>query len=305
MKKLIGFILISFALAACADRKAKSMDEAHFSGNAEPAPQATGEEDGASATQKSDKSNVSEKAITSVAAQASKDSTRKFIKTVDMEFRVKNVEQATYHLERMAVDMGGFVAHSHLVSQQQYTDSKPISKDSVLESIFYVVRNDLQIRVPDQKLDTTLRQIAKWVEYLDHRTIDAQDVSIDILANKLSQQDATEALSDANARKSVEDVLSAKQSRSQSRVENLRLKDRVKFSTLTLHFYQREAVYRTKAANIENIKAYRPGFFSRLGDALSYSWELLQDLILGLFQTWFIWLGLGGLVWFIWWRRRK
>lgn len=302
MKKLIGFILISFALAACADRKANSIDEKHFSRNAEAAPT---EEDKASASEKAENSNVSEQAITSVAAQAAKDSNRKFIKTVDMEFRVKNVEQATYHLERLAVDMGGFVAHSHLASQQQYTDTKPISKDSVLESIFYVVRNDLQIRVPDKQLDSTLRQIAKWVEYLDHRTIDAQDVSIDLLANKLNQEDATEALSDANARKNVDEVLAAKQSKSQSRVENLRLNDRVKFSTISLHFYQREAVYRTKAANIENIKAYRPGFFSRLGDAFAYSWELLQDLVLGFFQTWFIWLGLGGLVWFIWWKRRK
>ena len=49
----------------------------------------------------------------------------------------------------------------------------------------------MTLRVPNIKLDSTLKDIAKSIDYLDYRIIKADDVSLQILANDFTQKRAT------------------------------------------------------------------------------------------------------------------
>ena len=52
----------------------------------------------------------------SAAKQNNKDSTRKFIRTADVKFRVKNVIDVTYSIENICDKEGGFVTYTNLSS---------------------------------------------------------------------------------------------------------------------------------------------------------------------------------------------
>ena len=124
---------------------------------------------------------------TSAAVENNKDSVHKFIWTADLKFKVKDVVKSTYTIENITNVHGGFVTYTNLSSTIENVTATPTSADSSLETTFYTPVNEITIRVPNTKLDTTLKDIAKTVDNLNFRVIKAEDVSLQILANRLSQ----------------------------------------------------------------------------------------------------------------------
>ena len=126
--------------------------------------------------------------MSSSAAVEDKNSKRKFIRTADARFKVKDVAQSTYKIERLTQNVGGFVTLSELRSSVTENDETQISQDSLLKTTRYEVNNTITLRVPNVKLDTLLRSLAKEVQFLDYRVIKADDVNLQLLANELSQK---------------------------------------------------------------------------------------------------------------------
>ncbi|WP_431244537.1 DUF4349 domain-containing protein [Flavobacterium sp. P21] len=127
-------------------------------------------------------------AISSSATVEQKNSKQKFIRTADIKFKVKNVVKSTYAIENATQKFGGFVTYTNLQSNIHDQIKTKISQDSTLETTKYSVENNITIRVPNTKLDTVIKTIAKQIDFLDFRVIKADDVSIKMLANQLSQK---------------------------------------------------------------------------------------------------------------------
>src|SRR6187431_3022873 len=132
-------------------------------------------------------SKMSADTISSSAAVEKEGSTRKFIRTADLKFKVKNVTQSTYAIENITNKFDGFVTYTNLQSNIIDKFETKISQDSTLETTRYNVENNITIRVPNKRLDTVIKCIAKQIDYLDYRVIKADDVSLKILSNQLSQ----------------------------------------------------------------------------------------------------------------------
>jgi Domain of unknown function (DUF4349) len=236
--------------------------------------------------------------ISSSAAAPHPDTSKKFIRTADMRFRVADVRTATLRAEAITKHFGGWVTQSHLVSHTNRVDVTPISADSSLEQTFYTVTSDLTLRVPYQHLDTTIKSIARLIEYLDHRTIGAEDILLKNLAESLKQKRNLEH--DRRLREAVDnrdsklggvaDVegarLQAQINADQALLNQLTLADKVEYSVVTVHLYQREAVLAEVIANHKNIDAYRPGFFSRVGASLATGWSAFLDFLVALISVW-------------------
>lgn len=236
--------------------------------------------------------------ISSSAAKVNADTSKKFIRTADIKFRVKNVYDATIGIENITSQFEGYVSYTKLNSNVNYTTLTPISTDSSLETVWYTVANTIIIRVPNTELDTTIRSISKYIDFLDHRTIEAKNVTISMLANKMAQkrqQEHSKRLGKAidNKGSELEDITNAEQSRLNSqerkdyaKISDLELQDKIEMSTINLNIYQRKTVKRTLLKNYENTEAYEPGFFKQLGEAVCSGWEVLKDIVIGLFSIW-------------------
>lgn len=228
------------------------------------------------------------------------DSNRRFVVSADLKFRVKEVVSATYAIEGMVMQTGGYVVFTELRSEREGTEVVPISPDSSLETIYYTVVNDMALRVPKTQLDTFLRSVGKWVDYFDYRIIKADDVGLSLLSNSLEQK----RLKEYNARqknaidnrgKKLEEtsdaennLLDKQQQADAAMISNLQLNDNIRYSTVSIKIYQRQGVKRTLIANDKNIKRYEPSFGSKIAHSISLGWDSFIRFIVYVSRLWVI-----------------
>lgn len=245
--------------------------------------------------------------ISSNAAVEKKESTRKFVRTADLKFKVKNVAQSTYAIENIVSKNGGFVTFTDLKSTINEKSETKISQDSTLETTRYTVDNTITLRVPNTQLDTVLKSMAKEVAFLDSRLIKADDVALQLLSNTMAQKRLTshqkrlEKGIDTKGKKlnditNAEDKVLDRQTETDETVlRNLSLEDQVTFSTVTLYLYQRESVLQEIVANEKNSNVYRPHIGLQIWDSLKTGWFMLETIVAFIVQLWalFLIIGLG------------
>ncbi|MEC4003614.1 DUF4349 domain-containing protein [Flavobacterium sp. SUN052] len=229
--------------------------------------------------------------ISSSAVVQPKKSNRKFVRTADIKFKVKNVYKSTGIVEDATNKFGGFVTYTNLQSPISDEDKTKISPDSTLVSTKYTVQNNITIRVPNTQLDTVVKTIAHQIGFLNYRVIKADDVTLQMLSNKMAQKRSTSTENriandiDSKGKKlnqvlDAEENLAAKKEANDSKtLENLSLNDQVNFSTLTLQIYQDETVKQEMIANQKSINAYRPNIGLQVWDSIKTGWFVLENII--------------------------
>ena len=213
---------------------------------------------------------TNQEAISSSAAVVSKDTNRKFIRTADVKFRVKDVRYSTLKIEDIVGEHDGFVTFTELRSDPQYVDLKPYSEDSSIEVIRYIVNNHMTVRVPNVELDSTLRAIGRLAEFLDYRIIKADDVSLSLKSNQLAlkrlkkyDQNVTNAINNKENRlkdisQAEENKLNRQEQADNRLIEDLGMKDQIDYSTIEINLYQRMTIMKTIVEREKEIVAYKP-----------------------------------------------
>lgn len=234
----------------------------------------------------------------SAAVENKKDTAHTFIRTADLKFKVNNVEKVTYKIEDITFRHGGYVTSTQLNSVIDNVLVTAVSADSSVETTRFTVTNTLMIRVPNIKLDTTLKDIAGLVDYLDYRIIKADDISLQMHANNLAQKRGNrhaERLMQAidNQGRKLGETTAAEEQLQHKQVQaddallsNMAINDQVNYSTVQLSLYQRQAVKNELIANTKNVAAYEPGFGTKLSDALIYGLRLVESIFLLLLHLW-------------------
>lgn len=229
--------------------------------------------------------------VSSSAAVENKNSNRKFVRTADVKFKVKNVAKSTYAIEDATTKFGGFVTYTNLQSNIHNEDRTKVSQDSTLVTTKYKVDNNITIRVPNTKMDTVIKTIAKQIHFLDYRIIKADDVSLQMISNELAQKRSNssekrlENAIDSKGKKlnqvvKAEETLDAKKEQNDaSKLQNLSLQDQVNFSTLKLNIYQDESIKQEMVANEKSINAYRPNIGLQIWDSIKTGWFMLEHII--------------------------
>ncbi|HET6992029.1 MAG TPA: DUF4349 domain-containing protein [Bacteroidia bacterium] len=247
----------------------------------------------------------------STAARPTKlDSTHRFIRTADIKFRVKNVAFCSYRIEDLARKFEGYVADTKLNSQLTSSYEKPVSADSSLQTEKFIVTNTIILRIPVENLDTTLKALVPMIDYLDYRNVNTNDITLDLLANKLAQARIFNynhrlSLDIDNKGKKLDDVQSAEESMLSQQensdnalIENLRKDDQVKYSTVTINIYQKETFEQELIAREKDVDEYEPGLGTKLGSSLQSGWHGLQAIIVGIVMLWPLWL-IAAATWFL------
>jgi hypothetical protein len=171
-----------------------------------------------------------------------------------------------------------------------------------LETTYYTVTNTISLRVPNYNLDTTLKEIAGNIDYLDYRIIKAEDVALQILSNNLVQkrlakneERLTKAIDNSGKKLTEttlaeEAVLNKQEQADNAKIANMALTDQVQFSTVNLQLYQRQSIKRAVISNHKNIDAYEPGLGSKIVESLQFGWAIVEWLLVFLARFWGIFL---------------
>jgi hypothetical protein len=206
---------------------------------------------------------------------------------------------------------GGYVSSSELSSNAQYSNSTRISKDSILEQVYYTMVNRLSLRVPASQLDTVLRHISNLAVFIDYRNMHSDDVKMKLFSNKLTEDRyknfAKKVENKTNSTTSKQsEILTTEESllnkqilADQKKVESYQLADEVNYSTITLDVYQSASYLKQYLAVEEKIEPYEASFFEKAGDGFKNGFGILQRFILFLIDSWAVILILAALYFLI------
>ena len=239
------------------------------------------------------------KVISSSAASIGRiDSVKKLIRKADLKFRTFNVVNSTYALEELTKHFEGYVSYTYLESSVNRVEETRISEDSLIESTYYTVTNTMTIRVPVANLDTMLKSMVVLIDFLDYRTITAEDVTFTLMSKELEQKRlqlydlriskaAGSTYSNLDMQVNAAERQLEKQIRSdEAKIDMLKIFDEIDYATITLEMYGREKVKHVVLADEKNIDAYKPGFGRKMGIALSKGLDFLGNILLVLLAIW-------------------
>jgi hypothetical protein len=214
----------------------------------------------------------------------------KIIKTADMRFRVKNVQNTKEQLSQTIKAQGGTVAEFSIESIIQETQKVKQSVDSLKEITSYRTEGYLVANVPAEKLDDFTNTVAKMAVFVDNQSLKLDDQSLAYLGNRIKAGNRIEAANQMNKvagkkSTSVETSLNIKDDYVDRKLQNLSIDNRVKYSTITLQFYQDNTIKTTVVAN-DDIYDYKPAFGNRLWMGIINGWTIFKELIIGLANIW-------------------
>ena len=221
------------------------------------------------------------------------------IRTADLRFRVKNVKAVSEQIEDLVAQNKGFISYSNHdvnINRQEVTQ---ISADSSNERTYFSESSTITLKVPNKSLDNTLRQIASMAEFLNSKTLKAEDVYLELLSNQLKIKRNTTFQNNVNtAKKSkntfdiekvaiIEDYKLDKQTiTDEAVVSNLSLNQKIAFSTITIEIYQRDGFNDSKIAFDKIVKPYEEPFYLQLWNSIAFGVVILENIILAIAKLW-------------------
>lgn len=213
----------------------------------------------------------------------------KLVKTAQINFKVKNVQQASEDIAALTKSYGGMVMHHKTQSSAMQSRDVHISNDSLMRIASYNTSAEMVVKVPSDKAEDFLIKVGHMGVYVNTSIMDIEDRTLDYLSSRLKLQDRQELVSQQKQRKirikNPNDVLSLKDDMVDKQIERLRTDDEVKFSTISLSFYQSDAILKETIAN-DDPSAYNIPVFQRVGLALSSGWSVFVDLLIGIINLW-------------------
>lgn len=245
------------------------------------------------------------------------DGQRRFVRTASARFRVRDTYAAALAIEDLVAQQLGFVTSNQIDTRVLDTQTRSIAHARRLELVEYTVEGSLTVRVPSERTQALLRALASQIEFLDARSVEANDVQFDLLTQALARQrdeQAQQELGAATARNGradhiaevIESRRQARASRDEALVQQRQIEDRIAYSTLTLSLYQPTLLRQTDLPDMQAVlRDSAPSFRWRLAQSLEGGWLGLQALALQLARLWPLWLLLIGLALGVFLLRRR
>ena len=225
---------------------------------------------------------------------------RKRIRSADIKCRVDNVLQATLRLEHLVTQLDGGITESHIDNSPVETKEFVYKTDSLKKIQIIAPTATLTLRIPEKYLDSVVNMLSQSSGYVNYRTLKQSDVTLQYLSNNLKNQEQAKSPIDIDkGEKNRLDLLQYKDERQEAMVDrkiaNLQLNDDVKYSTLTVNFFQPAITDITVQINPDAI--IKTSLSTDLRASLQGGVEILRTFLLAFVALWPLWM-LGVLAWF-------
>ena len=223
--------------------------------------------------------------------------TPKLVKTAKMYFKVRSVKQSISKITGLVASYDGMIIHHKLESININSTNARVSNDSVMRVTCFNTNADLIIKIPVDKLQEFMNQISDMGLHIDESTMDITDKSLDYLSARLKLKSRTELVNQQKKGKitikNTANVLNLKDEMVDEQIANKEIDNAVKYSTVSLSFYESNTISKEVIAN-DDPSAYELPFFKRVSMAFENGVQLFEDTFITLINLWlFIIIALG------------
>lgn len=259
-----------------------------------------------SANYKAINASTSDSAL--VAADSVAPRQAKLIKTADMRFKVKNVEQTGENITNLTIKYNGMVMHHNMTALNEQTSDTRLGNDSVMLVSRFSTNADMTVKIPSEKIEEFLDAVSRMSIYVNVRRMDIDDKSLDYLASQMKLNSRKELVSQQKAGRVVfknpDAVLDLKDGLVDEQINNRKIDDEVKYSVINLAFYQSNTIGKEIVVD-DDPYSYKLHFGNRLLIAFGDGWYMFKELIILLADMWVLIIAAIS-VWFgLRWYKRK
>ncbi|EOR96742.1 hypothetical protein ADIARSV_0005 [Arcticibacter svalbardensis MN12-7] len=213
----------------------------------------------------------------------------KLIKTASIDFKVKNVFESAKHIVSSTHKMNGLVLDRHIESVDENSKSLAISDDSVQLINSYVVKANMLVSVPTEKLDGFIDDVSASAAHIQDIQLKIEDKSLDYLAGKMKQQNHEQLLQYKAGKnhKTNESISLLEQNNKlvDQQVKNKKIDADVNYSSVQLSFYQNPLV-RSEVMARDDLSGYRLPFLSSIRNSFFNGWYYFLTFIIGAVSLW-------------------
>ncbi|WDT68445.1 DUF4349 domain-containing protein [Cloacibacterium sp. TD35] len=230
---------------------------------------------------------------------------KKFVKTAEVSMEVKDVYEATVHIENALKNLGGFVTKSELQSQVIGEETYNTSDQNAVLLRKFNSYNKMQVRVPSEKLGAFLNAINDRKLFLNTRIISAEDVTNNakIAELELKKINKTgEVISQMKTNEKKANLTEENEEKNNTQqIENLNLADNIKYSTVDI--YIKEPKVRIAEIAITNTQfydnKYQVNFFYEAKSSLLNGFYFVQKFFVFLLNFWPLFVGILIVIYFV------
>lgn len=232
----------------------------------------------------------------------------KLVKTAEMNFKVKNVQQVGEAVIALTKQYGGMVMHHQFQSSDGLTKDIHKSNDSVMRVSVFNTNADMIVKVPSENLEDFMTRVSHLGVYVKISKMDIEDRSIDYLSNKLKEKNHQEVLGlEETGKIKLKDpsaLLSLRDDMVDKKLNNLRTDDAVRYSVVSLNFYQNNTILKEIAGN-DDLSAYDIPLSEQLIHSFANGWAIFMQTLVAVANLWmFILVGLGIWLGVIYYKRK-
>lgn len=232
---------------------------------------------------------------TSATTSANDDENHKFFRTATLRFKVKDVVTATSTIEDIIIRNKGFIIRSNISNNRIVENTYKIDKDSLLTIANNFLEGNLDLKVPKELLDTTLRTIAPIAIHIDYRIVEAEDVTVKLMSEKLAQirlDKKQKRIGNTISTRSgkLSDVMDAEEMLDQSLevadksyISTFITNEKIAYSVIKINVYQ-DAIQEKNI--IPALNKYKPSFGRELISGLSGGWNIICTIFLFFVNIW-------------------
>ncbi len=256
-----------------------------------------------SAAMTADSTSIQKDEVSYAASQQIPD--KKFVKTAEVSMEVKDVYEATVHIENALKNLGGFVTKSELQSQVIEEETYNTSDQNAVLLRKFNSYNKMQVRVPSEKLGAFLTSVNDRKLFLNTRIISAEDVTNNakIAELELKKINKTgEVISQMKINEKKANLTEENEEKNNTQqIENLDLADNIKYSTVDI--YIKEPKVRIAEIAITNTQfydnKYQVNFFYEAKSSLLNGFYFVQKFFVFLLNFWPLLLGILIVIYFV------
>ena len=235
---------------------------------------------------------------------------KKFVRKANVDMDVSDVYQATIYIENTLKEMGGFVTSSNYRSDVLEENIFPQSEEKSLYVRKYTTKNQMQVRVPTEKLSDFLKSLNDKSIFLRERTITAQDVSANVKMAELEKQrmekHKAQLSQQTNTTKNAEATNDNERELNYKKINDFNLADELKYSTVEIYLSEpKSKISQVEIPNTKSLKnKYQGGFGYSIKEAFADGFYGFQQFLILVAHAWmFILAGILGI--FVWKNRKK
>ena len=212
---------------------------------------------------------------------------RQFIHTASIDMAVNNCLNTTSLIEQQAIASKGFVLKSELKKNVNQQIESVISSDSIKQLTYYNTHSDIIVRVPDTSLQSFLQYAQSLSTHVKTRLINADDVSFDLKLNQLNLQSGEKQKVISNDK---ENDIQAQRTltTNEAVVENMKMKDAIHFSTVSIALQQPEEILSTVMINNSAAWAKETSILNKAWYSLQKGFYYFSSIIIFLLQLWWL-----------------